>query len=108
MRRTKTKKDAREKSWAEQRKKRGFDDRDTWSLDHTIAEFVEPRLKRFKEICGCTPGSLTDDEWINILNKMIRAFELSAKGNWILSDKERKEMKEGLKLFAEWFDFLWW
>lgn len=29
---------------------RGFDDRDTWDLDITVAKFMYPRLKRFKKV----------------------------------------------------------
>ena len=43
----------RRAKWFVQRRKRGFDDRDLWSLDMTIAEFVYPRLKAFNEVNKC-------------------------------------------------------
>ena len=36
--------------WFIQRRRRGFDDRELWSLDYTIAKYVYPRLKVFNKI----------------------------------------------------------
>lgn len=35
--------------WFFQFMKRGFSDRQVWSLDYTIAKFILPRLKRFRD-----------------------------------------------------------
>lgn len=84
-----------------QRRIRGFDDSEVWSLDDTILKFILPRLKRFREKdTHAWPGALTifeidhDDymdlspserndldersleEWGRMLDKMIRAIEL--------------------------------
>lgn len=79
------------------RKKRGiytkFKDKETWCLDVTIAQFILPRLRRFKEVNNGVPTSLFFDrddkfhgndedwqknaskEWDTILGEMIWAFE---------------------------------
>ena len=36
--------------WFIQRRRQGFDDRELWSLDYTIAKYVYPRLKVFNKI----------------------------------------------------------
>ncbi len=40
--------DKREVSYSEQRKERGFDDSETWSLSDTIANFIIPRLEKIQ------------------------------------------------------------
>lgn len=51
---------------------------DLWSLDITIANFVLPRLKKFKEEDdGCPEREEMDtpEKWSEVLDKMILAFE---------------------------------
>jgi len=40
-------------------KERGFDSTELWNLDYTIALFILPRLKVFREAEAGHPGSLT-------------------------------------------------
>jgi hypothetical protein len=103
------KSDKREVEYSKQRIERGFDDSETWSFDTTIASFILPRLRRFKEVRGGYPSSITNDEWDNILDKMIIGFDLVIKDcNGIISDEEVKQMNEGMDLFRRWFFDLWW
>lgn len=44
--------DEREKRWKKQRKKYGFDERETWGLDEAFYEWLYERLKMYKEIGG--------------------------------------------------------
>ena len=44
------KKDKRNKKWKKERKKYGFDSRETWNLDSTMAELLYERLKMFNEV----------------------------------------------------------
>lgn len=111
----------------------GWDNSDTWTLYNTISKFILPRLKRFKEVNNGTPNEiykkyrdpnrkvsenirLASKEWNEKLDKMILSFETiinedifehdwSDKKYW---KKQRKIEKEGLKLFAEYFQDLWW
>lgn len=102
--------DKREKKFSKQRKKRGFDDSETWSLVNTICSFTLPRLKRYKKVCNCVPPEMEKDEWDNILDKIILSFELIVKneGSWLWSEKEANQVDEGVELFSKWFLHLWW
>lgn len=107
--------DEREPIWEQQRKERGFDDRELWNLDHTIANFVLPRLKEFKR-CSCgRPNQLTNKEWKAILSKMIWSFESKVNDEQFAPNELTNEQKdlwykrknEGFKLFGKWFNDLW-
>lgn len=106
----KKKKDKKEPLWKKQREKRGFDDRDTWSLDHTLGKWLAPRLKRYKEV-NCIVGP-TDKgrNWDQILDEMIFAYDfLGSERRWDSFDKkEWKRVESGLKLFAKYCTSLWW
>lgn len=97
--------DDRWDEYKKQRLERGFDNSETWSLDSTISKFIEPRLRVFREIHGGYPGNMTEDEWDEILYKMIRAFEYINKDE---TYEHQDEVKEGLDLFREHFFGLWW
>ncbi len=90
-----------------QRWTRGWDDSDLWSLDQTISEFILPRLKEFKRTLHGYPGDMTEEEWNQILDKMIIAFELGSKGFWDVNEEDFTIAKEGLDLFAKHFFELW-
>lgn len=102
--------DDREEMFAKQRLERGFDSSELWSLKDTITNFVLPRLKVFAdEPCGY-PGCFdNENEWKEILEKMVRAFEISKKDGdgFVLTDKEGEEFDEGMELFKEYFFSLW-
>jgi len=105
------KEDDREKKYAKQRIKRGFDDSETWCLASTIARFILPRLKRFKDITIAYPGEIeTPRDWSNIVEKMIVAFELvlGDDASWMWSEEEKKQFEEGMDLFKKWYLGLWW
>jgi hypothetical protein len=94
-----------------QRRTRGWDDSDTWSLDYTIAKFALPRLIRFKELNNGYPGDFaTPEAWDEAIDKMIYSLQACIKhneGNDIdIADWPR--VKEGLELFGKHFMALWW
>lgn len=99
--------DRREAKFKKQRQKRGFDDSETWSLDYTIACFLIPRLKRFIELYS---ENIKDrDDSIKKFKKFLKALYLIKKNsNDVLSKKELKIMEEGLALFPEICNKLWW
>jgi len=90
-----------------QRLTRGWDDSETWSLDVTIAEFILPRLKRYKQLSSEVIE--TDEE---ALDKMIRAFELlTTCFDWPYLPghvEKQQEVEDGLTLFAKNYRGLWW
>lgn len=100
----------------------GFFFEECWSLDVTLAALILPRLICLKDNISGYPVSLVkkDDEgsnqlWHEILDKMVYAFWIIINewGDYPIgsNEKEREELvaakKEGLKLFAEYFESLW-
>lgn len=92
-----------------QRCTRGWDNSELWSLDHSLAKHILPRLKEFQRChAGCPMGSSTE-EWNDILQKMIVGFEYYASGEcWGDYNFEKAEAAQhGLELFAKWYGNLW-
>ena len=93
----------------------GFADDETWDLSASTVLFFLPRVKRFREIIQNNhiyPGCFDDyKEWLKVLDKIILSFELMYKEtetNEEISEDEEKSISEGLKLFGEYFQSLWW
>lgn len=59
-----------------QKKIRNIKYKDFINLDETLAKFILPRLKFFKKKTNASPQDLTLEEWKDILDKIILAFEL--------------------------------
>jgi len=135
--------------WISQWFKWGFSERQLWSLDHTVTDFILPRLKAYRHgdgnkhtdgpsgtplLSGYNAEEMTieDDvamreEWLDILDKMILAFEyhkldmndvettntiwLQKEEQWsdYREENERREkiIAEGLGLFAKYYQYLW-
>ena len=104
--------DETDNRWGEytrQRLERGFDDSETWSLDGTISKFIYPRLKVFLEdtkSLSCHPDGIDFDEWVSILEKMIKGFELLTLDR-VKTDDENKIIEDTLDLFRKYFHSLW-
>lgn len=103
----------RQKQYAKQRMTRGWDDTETWSLDTTIADFILPRLKRFREVANGYPGGETPESWCAKVDAMIEAFEIAstvftAKVEEKDRAKRARAYKKGLKIFSENLGCLWW
>lgn len=95
-------------------KKYGFDPSETWNLDQTIANFVLPRLQHFRDNVHGHPSNMTEDEWMEVLDKMIFSFEASVYDYADLDvediAKQKKKFKiiqEGFELFGMHFMNLW-
>lgn len=98
--------------------------KETWCLDYRLAEYILPRLELFKKLNNGYPGRGemdTPEKWDEALDKMITAFQLvidvdnlhdrywlSGQFNKDLWEEDSKKISEGLHLFAEWFQSLWW
>lgn len=102
----------KEEEYHKQRMDNGFDDSETWSLDYTIARFVYPRLKRFREVTIGIPAGLSEEEWYDILDTMLDGFRLAATDDNTETREEGKErtatIQKALDLFAKYFFDLWW
>ena len=97
-----------------QRRTRGWDDRETWNLDYSLALIIAPRLKRFKELTHCHPMDITMNQWYNVLDKMIFTFEKLADDEYQWpgigdnSEETIKAVEEGRELFHKYYHDLWW
>ena len=102
-------------AWYWQRIVKGYDDSETYSFFYDHTEWVLPRLKRFQELKFGYPPSLSEEEWDDIIDRMIVAFELIIEEDMDFDPYEetrfenrRKQIEEGLMLFAKWHRHLWW
>jgi hypothetical protein len=96
-----------------QRLTRGWSDADTWALDMTIAQFVYPRLVRYKELSAdfCHPYGMTEEEWLDILDDMIYSMHIYSSDEHLFNtsqDVDWDRVKRGFKYFGEHFDQLSW
>lgn len=53
----------------------GFEFRDCYSLDYSLAKWMVPRLKHLKKNLNGHPMELTLEQWEEILDKIIFSFE---------------------------------
>lgn len=97
------------------KKNTGISPDQLWSFYYSICIFILPRLKAFREqieFCKSHPCGITIEEWLSILDKMIFSFDACMKDVFIEDERERKEyldkVQEGLNLFAEYFQALWY
>lgn len=92
----------------------GFIAAEYWNLDATLAMIIYSSLRYFKDHCNYVhPGGMTQEQWDRYLNDMIVAFELLVKKeNYnltkIQSKNKEKKIKYGLRLFAKYFNSLWY
>ena len=97
--------------WWWQRRIRGWDDRDCWSLDVTIAKFIVPRLKHLRDNKMGYPCDLSSEiEWNLILDQMIEAFELAQEDSYFCPEnyqQQQDKLDKGLQLFAKYYQNLW-
>lgn len=92
-----------------QRRSRGWDDSETWSLDWKLATWLAPRLRRFRELKGCYPGDLTRETWNEMLDEMSWAAEWYRDHAWDWTNREEFERaRRGWKLIADRLSDLWW
>ena len=81
------------------------------NLDVTIAQFIAPRLKAFRETEKGHPSDLTQEEWDEQLADMQFAFDLVSSDDYFRSvgwdDTKRARYQRGMDLFRERFEQLW-
>lgn len=96
--------------YLDQYDKHGFDDTELFDLDASIACYILPRLKAFKErnFYGVDKGEAIEGDDVfqpHHVDKMITCFEQVADHNYDMSDQE--DIKEGLALFTKFFRALY-
>lgn len=99
----------------------GFVSQEFFSLDYSLALYIYGRLRYFQDNCLVGyPMNMTEEEWQDILNKMIKAFKLycikDEPQDLTMSDAERlnisknrrKQINYGMRLFIKYFHNLWY
>lgn len=108
------KKDKRNKKWKKERKKYGFDSRETWNLDSTMAELLYERLKMFNEVniidTSCHTVEVDDvkmsmQEAIDELLKALKA-RLTEDSLEVIYNNEVRAWTIWLKLIEK--GIMWW
>mgnify|MGYP000017499581 FL=1 len=106
---------------------------DTWSMDCTLAMIIHPMLVQLKATTHGYPSTTTEQEWDQILDEMIWAFEQKCRDHWEDDyygdyDEDQKNgsmvgsfkwidheglkthqerMTNGFKLFGKYYENLW-
>ena len=91
------------------KKKYGFDYRDCWNLDVSIAYYVLPRLIYIRAKEYGYPSEFDSIEpWNKILDKVIAAFTYMTEDDFFIINPHREEIDEGLDLFRKYFFHFWY
>lgn len=91
------------------KKKHGFEPSETWVLSDCLAQFLYPRLVAFKKLNTCSiPFGETEEEYNDILNKMIIAVRILVLGTEASKHAFAKEVQEGCELIGKYFTKLNW
>ena len=101
-----------------QKTKIRIDSYDTWSMDNTLAMIIHPMLVQLKATGHTHPGNTTEQEWNEILDEMIWAFEQKCRDDWMEDydynkwDREgvkahQERMSNGFRLFGKYYENLW-
>lgn len=110
--------DDRQEFWKEMREEHGFDERDTWSLDYTIALLIYPRLKMYNE-CNCINTSFHKFEFEGqeytqqeCMDKILEGLEiyLTKKhyGKNKYTEEDYKKIQDSMSLLGVIWWSLWW
>lgn len=81
-----------------QRGRRGYADRDVYSLHHHLSRVISGSVRRFAELTYSYPGDLTEGHWDEILGEIAATFEASL-------DDNAEEID--MSLFEKWYFGLW-
>lgn len=89
-----------------------IDNYDTWSMDHTLSLIIVPMLIQLRDTNHGYPNGISEEEWIDLQNKMIWSFEqIRDEKQWDKPisewDAHHKKVQEGLDLFGKWYLHLW-
>ena len=107
--------DPRHAEWEEQRNTYGFDERETWSLDHTFYFWLYERLMMFKEVSIVNlefhkfeygGETLTQEQMIDGILERLR-FSFSEKYN-SFDEKQFDYVHEIEKMWAVVLPAMWW
>ena len=77
---------------------------------NVLAQFILPRLKRFKELTFSVPCGVSAEMWDVYLDTMIFAFEYAVNRDEreCYSNEDFEKVCSGFELFGKYFLDLWW
>ena len=84
-----------------QRKTRGWDDSEIWSLDHTFIDWFLPRMERLDKIRK--EWFVLEDVEVSEWEEMIKLFKVVRE-----DDSKDEELNRALDLFKKYFRRMWW
>jgi hypothetical protein len=108
-----------------------IDNYDTWSMDSTLSLLIHPMLVQLKATQHGHPANMTEQEWNEILDEMIWAFEQKCRDDWesdyyeyeddnterfgmklVWEDRagakaHQERMSNGFRLFGKYYENLW-
>ncbi len=106
--------DTRHFKWWCQRRSRGFDDRELWNLDNSLATWLLPRLKAFRDTqCTAIPADKfkTLAEYHRAMDDCIFMLEKHKDswgwGRFDLSEQDKLRYDEGHKFLCDYW-VCWW
>lgn len=111
------KKDKRQKKWKKQRKKYGFDERETWGLNDLFIGWLYSHLKMYEE-CASKIINLdfhkitydgveyTQKEVLDVILESCEEY-LLVRNDWNKEKKARENLTKALHLWAEVFPAFW-
>jgi hypothetical protein len=87
-------------------------------MDCTLAHIILPMLKQLKETKHGYPIDLTEQEWDEILDEMIWAFQKKCRNDWMEDydyndwdmegmKAEQERISNGFRLFGKYYESLW-
>lgn len=99
--------------WTWQRARRGYSDRDLWSLDTYICGVVGAGVEHLRRVSHGHPADLTEDEWDDILTRIsgpLLAYSSEKFEDGYTYDEEMaryEAAREAMHLFAEHLGGMW-
>ena len=110
--------DERQERWVKEQEEYGFDERETWSLDHAFYCWLYERLKMYVERASkivqldfhkfeYEGEELTQQECID---RMIYGCEVyfAQEDEWNISEEDRKIISDIAKIWAIVLPAMWW
>lgn len=109
--------DHREKKWKKERKKYGFDSRETWSLDSTFFMWLYEHLKMFMKVADGVVNlnfhkieidgvEHTQRQWILMCLEDLKEILKTAYPKDNKDDKERTDRV--MKIWSHIYPYMWW
>ena len=100
-------KDTRAIQWKKERKERGFDSSELWSLGDTIVNFSIPRIKAYMEHEKDTSANYDESEQEYL--DLIEGLELFVRNNGsrLWNDAEKEKVEKSLNDFGNFLPSMW-